>query len=94
MLSGIRKVVEGVTDMVEPLNPLVTNMDNKNKEIASHLLEAGYSVREVQDFVDVSRTQLDEYIKIEAEVISRMSRKKPKQNDAAPGKAFKTQNQN
>ena len=75
MFNGLKKIAEGVNDIVEPLNPLVTNMTPKNKEIATSLLDNGFSVKEVQDFVDVSRNQLDDYIELEAKVIERMNSK-------------------
>ena len=75
MLEGFKKIVEGVNDIVEPLNPLVTNMTDINKQIASGLLESGFSVKQIQDFVDVSRNQLDDYIELEAKVLERISQK-------------------
>lgn len=73
MLDGLKKIVEGVSDIVEPLNPLVTNMTDKNKEIANLLLSKGYKAKEIEDFVDVSRNQLDEFIAVEIEVLKRMA---------------------
>lgn len=76
MLSGFKKVVDGLNEIVEPLNPLVTDMTEKNKEIASGLLSSGFTVEEVENFVDVSRSQLDDFIKIESEVLKRTLEKK------------------
>lgn len=76
MLKGFMKVVDGLTEIVEPINPMVTNMTPKNKEIAAGLLASGFSVKEVQDFVDVSRSQLDSFIEIEAEVLKRQAETK------------------
>ncbi len=74
MFQGIKKIVDGVGDIIEPLNPLVTDMTPKNIEIATMLLEKGYSVSEIQDFVDVSRIQLDDFIKLESQVIERLKK--------------------
>ncbi len=76
MLDGLKKTIDGLSEMVEPLNPMVTNMTEKNQEIATLLLEHGYTVKEVQDFVDVSRAQLDEFISVEAKVMERMKAKR------------------
>ncbi len=76
MLDGLKKTIDGLSEMVEPLNPMVTNMTEKNQEIATLLLEHGYTVKEIQDFVDVSRAQLDEFISVEAKVMERMKAKR------------------
>ncbi len=75
MLNGLKKIVNGVTEIVEPVNFLVTNLTPKNKEVAICLLEAGFTVKEIQDFVDVSRTQLDEFIELEDAVLKRIKEK-------------------
>ncbi len=76
MLDGLKKTIDGISEMVEPLNPMVTNMTEKNQEIATLLLEHRYTVKEIQDFVDVSRAQLDEFISVEAKVMERMKAKR------------------
>lgn len=76
MLDGFKKVAEGLTEIIEPLNPMVTNMTEKNKEIATGLLQSGFSVKQIQEFVDVSRTQLDEFIEVEDKVLKRLEESK------------------
>ena len=82
MLEGFKKIVEGVNDIIEPLNPMVTDMTDANKTIAKGLLDSGFSVKQIQDFVDVSRNQLDEFIEVEVLVIQRM-----KEQEQAKAKA-------
>ena len=72
-LSGFKTIYDGINEIVEPLNPLVTNMNDKNKEIASGLIASGFTIKEIEDFVDVSTKQLSDFIAIEAEVQKRMA---------------------
>lgn len=74
-IKGFRQVFAGLSTMTEDVNPLITNMTDKNKEIASGLLQVGYTVEQIQDFVDVSRNQLDEFIEVESVVLQRMANK-------------------
>ncbi len=67
MLEGFKKIVDGVQEVFDPINIMTTNLTDKNKEIAKGLIESGFSIKEVQNFVDVSRPQLDPYL-IEAKV--------------------------
>ena len=87
MLNGFKKIVDGIQEVVDPLNPMVSNLDShKNKEIASGLLASGFSIEEITQFVDVSRSQLDPFLKIEFEVNKRMEEAKAKMK-TAPRKA-------
>lgn len=74
MLEGFKKVVDGLAEIVEPLNPLVTDMTPKNQEIAAGLLASGFTVAEIEDFVDVSTSQLGDFLKVEAEVLKRTTK--------------------
>ena len=91
MLEGLKKIAEGVKEISEPINPFITDMTDKNKEIATNLLSAGYSVKDVQNFVDVSRTQLDDFLEIEEKVFERMgkiTKKEDKKDESAGEKNF------
>ena len=60
MLQEIGKITDGLQGLIDPINILVTNADKgKNMEIANLLIDKGYTVQEVQDFIDVSRPQMD-----------------------------------
>jgi len=72
MLEGFKKIADGVQEIFEPINPMVTDMDEKNKAIATAMLEEGISVKDIQHFVDVSRAQLDAFLEVEAKVIARV----------------------
>lgn len=77
MLDGFRKIVDGVQEVLDPINPMTSNMDkHRNKEIAIGLLQSGFSVEDIQQFVDVSRVQLDDFLEIEAKVMVRMAETK------------------
>lgn len=59
-LSGFKKVADGLQEILDPINPLVSSIDaHKNKEIAQGLLASGFTVEDIQQFADVSRVQLD-----------------------------------
>lgn len=73
MFESIKKVATGLTEITEVVNPLITNMDKKKVDIATTLLDAGFSVKEIQDFIDVSRAQFDEFIEVEVEVRNRVA---------------------
>ena len=74
LITGMKKIYEGVSETLEGVNPLVTTMEtNQNVNIAITLMDAGYSVSEIQDFIDVSRVQFDEWAQFEVEVRKRMS---------------------
>ncbi len=75
MLDGFKKIVDGLQEVIDPINPLVTNLTEKNKEIASGLLASGFTIKEIIDFVDVSRPQLDPFLSLESEVIKRIATK-------------------
>ncbi len=73
-LSGFATVANGVMEIVASVSPTVSNLDNhRNKEIAKGLLASGFSVEDIQQFVDVSRVQLDPYLEVEAEVQRRLA---------------------
>ncbi len=70
---------DGVQRMLDPINPLVTNLTDKNKAIAELLFNAGVTAEEIGDFVDVSKAQLNPYMeelalkaKIKAELLEEM----------------------
>ena len=73
MFDSFKKIADGVTELIEPLNPMVTDMTQRNKEIATNMIAAGLTTKEIQDFVDVSRSQLDAYLAVEAEVERRIA---------------------
>ncbi len=76
MLDGFKKIVDGIQEVVDPINPMVSSMDkHKNTEIAAGLLASGFTVEEIQQFVDVSRPQLDKFLELEAAVLMRMQAK-------------------
>ena len=52
-------------DEMSELNPMVTKCDYQNKEIAMLLLDQGYTIEQIQHFVSVSRTQLDQFLESE-----------------------------
>ncbi len=79
ILSGFKKIADGVQEVIDPLNPMVSNLDNhRNKEIAAGLLASGFTIEDIQQFVDVSRSQLDPFLKLESEVNKRMAEAKAK----------------
>jgi len=71
--DGVKKINDGIQSILDPVNPFITDLTDINKEIARHLLEQDITVQQIQDFVDVSRTQLDPYLAIEAEVMKRVA---------------------
>jgi len=71
--DGFKKIAEGISDIGESLNPLVSDMTADNREIALSLMELGYSNQQIQTFVDVSRNQLDEFLELERAVEKRLS---------------------
>ncbi len=75
MLDGFKKIMDGVQEVIDPLNPMVTNLTTKNKEIASGLLASGFTKEEIIAFVDVSRPQLDPFLAVEEEVQKRLKAK-------------------
>jgi len=70
--DGVTKINDGIQSLLDPVNPFITDLDDKNKAIASHLLAEGISKEEIQNFVDVSRPQLDAFLDIEFEVMRRV----------------------
>ena len=52
--------------LIDPLNIMVTNLDDQNKAIADSLLAGGVTPEQIQHFVDVSRAQLDPYLESQA----------------------------
>ena len=73
MLDGFKKIVDGIQEVIDPLNPMVSNLDShKNKEIAKGLLNSGFSIEDITQFVDVSRSQLDPYLEMETEIMKRI----------------------
>ena len=86
IIKGLSNVYNGLSEVVEGVNPLVTVIeDGKNKDIAIALLNAGYTVEDIQSFVDVSRVQLDEFLAFEVEVQARLAAHKA--STKAPRKA-------
>ena len=76
IVKGLTAVYNGLSEVVEGVNPLVSTMeDDGNQEIASALLNAGYTVEQIQNFVDVSRVQLDEFLTFEVEIAKRIKAK-------------------
>ena len=86
MLEGFKQIVDGVQQVLDPINPMTSAMDkHRNQEIAIGLLTSGFSVEDIQQFVDVSRAQLDPFLEIEARVMQRMAiAKKAPVKKAAP----------
>ena len=75
MLEGFKKIVDGVQEVLDPINPMTSGMDkHRNEEIAIGLLGSGFSVEDIQQFVDVSRVQLDSFLEVEAKVMQRMAK--------------------
>jgi len=73
-LSGFVTVLDGLQEIIAPINPLVSNLENhRSKEIAKGLLASGFSIEDIQQFADVSRTQLDPFLELEAEVQKRLA---------------------
>ena len=85
--EGVKKINDGVQAMLDPINPFITDLTETNKQIASHLLETGITVQQIQDFVDISRTQLDPYLELEAKVMQRMAELSSKPVKVTPSKA-------
>ena len=54
--NGIQKT------FIDPINITVTDLDDTNKGIASHLLEEGITPEQIIHFVDVSKAQLEPYL--------------------------------
>ena len=76
ILEGLRGIVNGASQVIEGVNPGITTMDEQNRTIASSLLASGLTIEQIQDFVDVSRIQLDKFLEVEVEVQKRMAEAK------------------
>ncbi len=72
MLSFLKGTTDAAFKGVEILTPFITQMDDGNKSIATTLLDAGYSQKQIQRFIDVSTTQFEEWAEIEVEVRARI----------------------
>ncbi len=74
LIDGLTNVYNGLSQVVEGVNPLVSTMDDEgNQDIATALLSAGYTEDQIKNFVDVSRVQLDEFLAFEVEIAKRMA---------------------
>ena len=74
MLGHLKDLNNVIFDGADSLNPFVSKMDAENIEIATVLLDKGYSVKRIQKFIDTSRTQADEWLELEDKVRERMER--------------------
>ena len=73
MLEGFKMIVDGLQEVVAPINPMVSDIEkHRSKEIARGLLASGFSIEDIQQFADVSRVQLDQFLEIEVEVQKRL----------------------
>ncbi len=77
MLGTLKDINDAAFKGVDILNPFISKMDEVNKEIATALLDAGYDVKQIQNFIDVSRTQFDEWAEVEVEVRKRVAAANP-----------------
>ena len=76
ILTGIQKVYEGASEVLNGVNPLVTTMEKEsNIAIATALLDAGFTEEQIQDFIDVSSIQFKEWVGFEIEIRKRMAAK-------------------
>ncbi len=88
MLDGFKKIVDGVQEVLDPINPMVSSMDkHRNTEIATGLLASGFSKEDIQQFVDVSRAQLDPFLDLEVAVQKRLEAAKKQTETKTKAKA-------
>ena len=65
--TAIKKINDSIqSTFIDPLNITVTNLDDQNKSIATHLLSEGITVEQIKHFVDCSRAQLDPFLEEQA----------------------------
>ena len=57
-----RGIINGALDLVDTVNVFTSNMDEKKESMINLLMDAGYKRDDILDFIDVVRTQAEEYI--------------------------------
>ena len=72
VVSGLKQVVDGVSELVNGVNPMTTQMTERNQEAVIALLDAGFNKKEIENLIDVSTVQYNEFIDIELKVRIRM----------------------
>ena len=71
--DGITQIYDGIGEMIGGVNPLISTMDEPmNQHIAVELLQKGYTIEQIMNFVAVSTTQLEEFLDIELKVMVRL----------------------
>jgi len=74
VVTGLSKIIDGATELVNGVNPLTTQMDAKNQEIATVLLDAGFTEKDIKRFIDVSMVQFEEWMETEVKVRERIAK--------------------
>ncbi len=72
MLGTLKSVNDAVFDGIDVLNPFISKLNDTHKEMTKVLFHSGYDEKQIKDFIDVSRTQFDEWIALEVEVQKRV----------------------
>ncbi len=72
MFGTLKSVNDAVFDGMDVLNPFVSKLNDTHKEMTKVLFHSGYDEKQIKDFIDVSRTQFDEWIALEIEVQKRV----------------------
>ncbi len=65
MLGSIRRIVSKTIDTADKYNPFVKRFDDTMKSITDTLMKAGFSDKEITDYIFVAELDLDEYLEIE-----------------------------
>jgi len=74
VISGLKQIYNGASEVLEGVNPLITNMTEKNQDIATLLLDSGYTPDDIQGFIDVSSIQFQDWVQLEMQVRDRMAK--------------------
>lgn len=75
MFKTLKEAGNAVFDGIDSLNPMISSLNDTHKEMTQVLMANGYDVKKIKDFIDVSRTQFDEWVELEEEVLKRMKAK-------------------
>ena len=63
MLESIKKINDGFQGILDPINGFVSNLDkHRTKEGITLLVQYGFNAEDIQQLIDVSRTQADPFI--------------------------------
>ena len=79
ILDGLRKVVDGTTEMLNGVNPMVDSFkEEEHGAMVDCLLDAGFTEKQITSFVDVNRVQYLDYIALELKFRNKMAAKTKK----------------